>query len=182
GRGRRGSWPGSGEPDRGAGRLKGPVHGGEQVALDGVEVHGVLQPGGEGGYGAVGVVAGPVEPAVHDPLHPPPHRAEQGGGGRPGEPEAARAGDRRHGVPRAPVAGLGCNALRSGGTRTPNTSRSAVSAASSPQRPCTAGPGGVAAEHRYTPRSGVRYGFHRISGRAGTWRTVCAPQAMSPPT
>ena len=45
---------------------------------------------------------------------------------------------------------------RSGGTcRSPNTSRSATWAALSPQAPCTAGPGGVADEARYTPRTGV---------------------------
>src|SRR5262249_35434132 len=92
---------------------------------------------------------------------------------------------RRYGMggPRkAAVGNPGRPAARSGGSRTPNTSRSVASAASSPQRPCTPGPGGVADEHRYTPRSGVRYGFHRAAGRASTWRTVCMPQAMSPPT
>jgi hypothetical protein len=38
--------------------------------------------------------------------------------------------------------------LMSGASRMPNMSRSAVSAASSPQRPCTPGTGGVAEEHR----------------------------------
>src|SRR3954454_23676135 len=42
-----------------------------------------------------------------------------------------------------------------GACRTPNTSRSATRAALSPQAPCTAGPGGVAAEARYTPATGV---------------------------
>ena len=42
----------------------------------------------------------------------------------------------------------------------PKTSRSAVSAASSPHRPCTPGSGGVDDEHRYRPGTGVRYGFH----------------------
>ena len=37
---------------------------------------------------------------------------------------------------------------RGGACRTPNTSRSAVRAARSPHMPCTAGPGGVAAEAR----------------------------------
>src|SRR5690242_8824091 len=51
-----------------------------------------------------------------------------------------------------------------GGVRMPNTWRRAVRAASSPQRPCTPGTGGTEAEHRYTPRSGVAYGFQRGKG------------------
>ena len=39
-------------------------------------------------------------------------------------------------------------AQRRGAARTPNTSRSATRAALSPHCPCTAGPGGVAAEAR----------------------------------
>jgi hypothetical protein len=42
-----------------------------------VQVDRVLQPGRERGHRRVGVVAGPVEPAVHRPLHPLPQRAEQ---------------------------------------------------------------------------------------------------------
>jgi hypothetical protein len=44
---------------------------------------------------------------------------------------------------------------RRGTSRTPKTSRSATRAALSPQAPCTAGPGGVAADARYTPGTGV---------------------------
>src|SRR5215470_14209251 len=40
-----------------------------QVRLDRVQVHGVLQLGRERGDGLPGVIAGPVEPAVHRPLH-----------------------------------------------------------------------------------------------------------------
>ena len=61
-------------------------------------------------------------------------------------------------------------------------SRSAVSAASSPQWPCTPGSGGVDEEHRHTPGSGVRDGFHRGTGRKMVCYTVCIPAAMSPPT
>jgi Virulence factor BrkB len=48
-----------------------------QVGLHGIQVHCVLQPCGERGHHLVGVIPGPVEPAVHDPLYPPAERAEQ---------------------------------------------------------------------------------------------------------
>ena len=41
--------------------LHGLVHDRKQVGLHSVEVHGVPEPGREGGHGLVGVVAGPVE-------------------------------------------------------------------------------------------------------------------------
>jgi hypothetical protein len=49
-----------------------------QVVADGIQVRHVFQAGCERGHGLVGVVAGPVEPAVHHVLHPQPQRVEQG--------------------------------------------------------------------------------------------------------
>ncbi len=43
-----------------------------------------------------------------------------------------------------------------GSRRSPNTCRSVRRAACTPDIPCTPGPGGVAAEQRYTPARGVR--------------------------
>jgi hypothetical protein len=54
------------------------VHGGEQAGLDGLQAGRVLELGGECGDGLVGVVAGPVEAAVHRMLDPPPERMEDG--------------------------------------------------------------------------------------------------------
>ena len=65
------------DPHRDVGGFQGLVHGTGQVIADRVQVHGVLQPGGERGHGLVGVISGPVEPPVHRPLHPPPQRIEQ---------------------------------------------------------------------------------------------------------
>jgi hypothetical protein len=48
------------------------MHGTGQVVEDRVQVHGVLQTGGERGHGLAGVIPGPVEPPVHRPLHPVP--------------------------------------------------------------------------------------------------------------
>src|SRR5262249_9908308 len=55
-----------------------------QRGVDGIQVQRVLQPGGEGRDDPVGVVPGPVEPAVHHPLHAPAQRVEQCGGGQGG--------------------------------------------------------------------------------------------------
>ena len=52
------------------GGFQGLVHGSEQAGVDGIGAGRVLQPGGEGGDGLVGVVAGPVEPPVHGALDP----------------------------------------------------------------------------------------------------------------
>jgi hypothetical protein len=60
--------------------LDGGVDHGQQVGPDRVEVDGVAEPGGEGGDHLVGVVADPVEPAVHGVLDPPAQRGEQRGG------------------------------------------------------------------------------------------------------
>ena len=57
--------------------LDGVVHRREQVGSHRVEVHRVPEPGRERGHRLVRVVADPVEPLVHDLLHPPPQRAEQ---------------------------------------------------------------------------------------------------------
>ena len=70
--------PGSGDPDRQAGRFQGGADHTGEVGLDGVEIDGVLQPRGERGDDSVGVVAGPVEPAVHDPLYLAAQGREQG--------------------------------------------------------------------------------------------------------
>jgi hypothetical protein len=64
------------DPHRYVGGFEGLVHGTGQVVPDRVQVHGVFQPRSERGHGLVGVVAGPVEPAVHCALHPPPQWAE----------------------------------------------------------------------------------------------------------
>ena len=67
------------------GGFQGGLHHAGQVVADRVQVHRVLQPGGELGDGLVGVVAGPVEPAVHGVLDPAPHRVEQRGRGQRGD-------------------------------------------------------------------------------------------------
>jgi hypothetical protein len=63
------------------------MHDTGQVIPDSVEVDGIFQSGRERGHGLVGVIPGPVEPPVHGPLYPPPHRIEQRrhGQGRPGD-------------------------------------------------------------------------------------------------
>jgi len=48
--------------------------------------------------------------------------------------------------------------------------------------PWTPPPGGVDAEQRWTPGSGVAYGTRRATGRVNNWRTSCAPPLTSPPT
>jgi hypothetical protein len=53
------------------------VHRAHQLALHGVEIHRLAQLCGERGHYRLGVVPGPVEPAVHRVLHPPPQRVEQ---------------------------------------------------------------------------------------------------------
>ena len=53
------------------------MHDTGQVISDRVQVHRVFQPGRERSHGLVGVIAGPVEPAVHGPLHPAAQRVEQ---------------------------------------------------------------------------------------------------------
>ena len=55
-------------------------------------------------------------------------------------------------------------------------------AADTPHMPWTPPPGGVEAEQRYTPSSGVRYGFQRGTGRNTVWRNVAAPPLTSPPS
>ena len=74
------------KPYRYVGRLESGMDHAGQVGPDGVGVHRVLEPGGERRQRALGVVAGPVEAAVHRALHPAPDRVEecgrrQGGGG-----------------------------------------------------------------------------------------------------
>jgi hypothetical protein len=60
------------------------VHDAGQVGLYRIQVHGILQSGRERGDGLIGVVAGAVEPPVHDALHPAAHGAEQGRRGQGG--------------------------------------------------------------------------------------------------
>ncbi len=50
------------------GGFQGPVHDTGQVIVNRIRVQGVLQPCRERGYGPVGVIPGPVEPAVHRAL------------------------------------------------------------------------------------------------------------------
>ena len=57
--------------------LQGLLHDVGQVIPDRLQLHGVLEAERERGHHHLRVVAGPVEPAVHDPLHAPPQRAEQ---------------------------------------------------------------------------------------------------------
>ena len=71
------------------GGFEGLLHDTGQVISDRVQVHGVLQPGRERHHGLVGVVPGSIEPSVHHPLHPPPHRIEQSRRGQ-------RRGGHRH--------------------------------------------------------------------------------------
>jgi hypothetical protein len=65
-------------PDREMSGFQCCLHHAGQVAADCVQVDRVLQPGRERGHRGLGVIPGPVEPAVHPVLHPPPHRTEQG--------------------------------------------------------------------------------------------------------
>jgi putative flippase GtrA len=59
-------------PEREVSGFQDALHHPRQVVLDGVQVHRVLQPDRERGYGLVGVIAGPVEPPVHGTLDPSP--------------------------------------------------------------------------------------------------------------
>ena len=52
--------------------------------MDGIHVDRVLQSSGEGRNDLVGVVTGPVEPAIHHALDAAAQRIEQGGGGQGG--------------------------------------------------------------------------------------------------
>jgi hypothetical protein len=61
------------DPYRHVGRFQGLLHDSGQVIPDRIEIHGVYEPGRECGHGLVRVVPGPVEPAVHRPLHPSSH-------------------------------------------------------------------------------------------------------------
>jgi putative flippase GtrA len=64
--------PAFADPQREVSGFQDALHHLRQVVLDRVQVHRVLQPDRERGYGLVGVVAGPVEPPVHGALDPPP--------------------------------------------------------------------------------------------------------------
>jgi len=64
--------PAFANPEREVSGFQDALHHPRQVVLDGVQVHRVLQPDRERGYGLVGVVAGPVEPPVHSTLDPSP--------------------------------------------------------------------------------------------------------------
>ena len=68
---------------------------------------------------------------------------------------------------------------RCGGARgqsMPKSSRMASFAAHHPFMPCTAGPGGVALEQRYTPGTGVRHGAVDTTGRFTNWARVSSPE------
>ena len=58
---------------------------------------------------------------------------------------------------------------------------STLPTACQPHMPWAPGPGGVDAEHRYTPSAGVRYGSRRATGRNNNWRRSSAPAEKSPP-
>jgi hypothetical protein len=60
------------DPNLHVGRFQGLAHDTGQVVSDRLQIHGVFQPRGERDHGPVGVVSGPVEPAVHPQLHPAP--------------------------------------------------------------------------------------------------------------
>ena len=64
--------PAFANPEREVSGFQDALHHPRQVVLDGVQVHRVLQPDRERGYGLVGVIAGPVEPPVHGTLDPSP--------------------------------------------------------------------------------------------------------------
>ena len=83
------------DPYRDVGRFQGVLHDTGQVIADRVQVHRVFQPGRERGHGLVRVVPGPVEPAVHRPLHPVSQRAEQRRGGQRGHGHRHRGMDRQ---------------------------------------------------------------------------------------
>ena len=63
-----------------------------------------------------------------------------------------------------------------GGQPMPKCSRRASFAAHHPFMPCTAGPGGVALEQRYTPGTGVRHGAVDTTGRFTNWARVSSPE------
>ena len=65
------------DPHRRVGRFQRPARRGEQVGADRIQVDGVLQPGRERGHSPVSVIPCPVEPPVHQLLHPPPQRIKQ---------------------------------------------------------------------------------------------------------
>lgn len=67
---------GPADPYRYVGRFQRLLYGTSEVVPDRVQVDGVLQAGSEGGDGLVGVVAGPVESAVDQPLDPVAQRVE----------------------------------------------------------------------------------------------------------
>ena len=73
------------------GGFQGGIHNAGQIAADRVQVHRVLQPGRELGYGLVRVVAGPVEPPVNRVLDPAPDGREQRGRGQRGDGHRDRA-------------------------------------------------------------------------------------------
>jgi len=69
--------PGSGEPHRDMGGLKGFLDHADQIAAYRVEIDGLAQPRGERGHDRLGMVACPVEPAVDGVLDPLAQRVEQ---------------------------------------------------------------------------------------------------------
>jgi hypothetical protein len=63
---------------------------------DGVEIHGMAEPGAELGHDDLGVVAGPVEPAVDQVLHPLAQRVEQRRGDQRDHGHGHRPVERQH--------------------------------------------------------------------------------------
>jgi putative flippase GtrA len=60
------------DPEHEVSGFQDTLHHPQQVVLDRIQVHRVLQPDRERGYSLVGVVAGSVEPPVYGALDPPP--------------------------------------------------------------------------------------------------------------
>ena len=98
--------------------------------------------------------------------------------------DVADAGPRRRGAvrPRRRCPSVGRGSANTDVGRMPNSRRSARLAANQPPSPCTPGPGGVAAEHRYTPSTPRRTGRARRWGGRSPGAGPAAPAEMSPPT
>jgi aminoglycoside phosphotransferase (APT) family kinase protein len=84
------------EPQRDVGRLERFGDHANEVAPDGVEVHDLAQPRGEGGHDRIRVVARPIEATVHRMLHPPAKRVKQRRDGQGGHCHCHRRPDRQY--------------------------------------------------------------------------------------
>src|ERR1700722_13053623 len=84
------------DPHRYVGGFQGQVDGAGQGVADRVQVDSVFQPGREGCDGLVGVVPGPVEPAVHPSLYPQAQRVEECRRGQRAGGHGHRGVERQH--------------------------------------------------------------------------------------